>query len=185
MSTNYFARILPSKERIKDLQKAVELSVKGENWSLLYSLTRQTYDLRTPWNEGGQVHLGKRALGWKFLWNSNIREKVVEWSEDHTPLKYDYEYIYPLTHEGIANFIMREDVVIINEYEEVQDKKQFLNMAFSWKGMIGKDWLTIYPKEEVWIGKEAAELIKRAGYTPQYNEFINDGLRFSTALEFD
>lgn len=185
MSINYFARILPTKERINALHEAVSLSAEGENWASLITVLKQTYCLNTPWNNGGSIHLGKRSAGRKFLWNSNIREKVVEWSEDYAPLKYDYEYLYPLTHEGITNFIMREGVIIVNEYEEVQDKKKFLDMAFNWDGITNKDWHTMYPKEKVYIDKEDAELIKRAGYTPQYNEFINDDLLFSTALEFD
>ena len=48
--------------------------------------------------EDGEIHLGKRSGGWKFLFNPN------------------YERYYPLTKEGLMNFLKRDDVIIYTEY---------------------------------------------------------------------
>lgn len=184
MSMNYYARILPTKERINDLHKAIELSLKGENWNSIHSLIKQTYGTpQSPGDYGTQIHLGNRAAGWKFLWNCNIREKVVGWSKEGIPSEYRHEYIYPLTHEGITHFVMREDVIIVNEYEEVQDKKGFLDMAFSWDGIDGEEYYDMNPRIKAHFND--TDIISRAGYKPRYCDFINDGLLFSTSLKFD
>lgn len=183
MSTNYYARILPSKERISQLHKAIDLSTKGENWDYLYQLVEQTYCQLSQEGEGGEIHLGKRAGGWKFLWDANIREKALELHKSGTPTKSEFIYLYPLTHKGITDFVMREDVLIISGDGDVQDKQEFLNMAFSWDGLDSAAYHAAHP-EEIFPDCLNDVLIRRAGYTPNCGDFYSDGLRFSTASFF-
>lgn len=68
MGTNYYARILPSKER-KD-------EIDDNDFNKIKDLIDKTYG-RPYYNisensfSGGEIHLGKRSSGWKFLWNPN------------------------------------------------------------------------------------------------------------------
>ena len=132
MSTNYYAKIIPSKERKKELHDAIE----ANDFPLINKLTDEMYNpIRVEYGEdyiiGGVVHLGKRTSGWKFLWNPNvfvIRNGHLEDSngtrryvpDPDTPL-----YTYPLTKNGLKSFIDREDVLIYDEYDKLQDKEEF------------------------------------------------------------
>ena len=134
MGTNYYAKIIPTRERKKELHDAID----ADDFSLVQKLVDEMYgNLSLDYCDtsnltGGVVHLGKRSGGWKFLWNPNVyvvRNGHSEWTETpggkssrwipepDTPL-----YLYPLTKEGIKAFIDREDVVIYDEYGEEQDK---------------------------------------------------------------
>ena len=68
MSTNYYCHIIPSKKRKKELHDAIE----ANDFYLINKLKDEMYDsIRMEYGEdkiiGGQVHLGKRSCGWKFL----------------------------------------------------------------------------------------------------------------------
>lgn len=67
MGTNYYAYIIPSKERKKELCEAIE----ANDFHLIQQLTNEMYGRleRNFDNEliGGEVHLGKASGGWKFL----------------------------------------------------------------------------------------------------------------------
>lgn len=209
MGTNYYARILPSKERKNEIKKAID----DNDFNKIKQLIDKTYgspyyDIDEGSFSGGVVHLGKRSIGWKFLWNPNwykktkghIEEKVngngsksIHWVCDG----YDVFKYYDLTKESIKAFINREDVEIYNEYDEKQDKKEFYEMAMNWG----------YDKDnEGWDGDSYEEFEKKQNsrYTPmdykteycdfltelgfklnKYNtDFYSDGIRFSTSTEF-
>lgn len=73
MGTNYYARIIPTKERKKQLYNAIETN----NFRLAQTLFNEMFSsLELEWENkkiiGGMVHLGKSSGGWKFLWNPNI-----------------------------------------------------------------------------------------------------------------
>ena len=199
MSTNYYARILPSKERKKELHDAIE----ANDFSLISKLKTEMYDSiqLDDDNEiiGGEVHLGKRAGGWKFLWNPNVfvirKGHIVE--DRFVPDPSIPKYFYPLTKQGLHDFIFREDVLIYDEYDELQDKEEFWKMALDWgyekedKGWDAASYeeyerehsnYTQYP-----ITGELTDLLKMEGYkfTSYTNsDFYSDGLRFAGFTDF-
>lgn len=201
MGTNYYARIIPSKARKEILKKMID----EDRFSDIKDEVADMYCSSDEWNENhGEIHLGKRSSGWKFLFNPN------------------YERYYPLTKEGLMNFLKRNDVIIYTEYfsfrEEDDDyskreyvdadnpdyyqgeyfwtAEQFMDMATNW----GYNDLTAwdgkayekYEKErnpsyngyERYGDKEREEFWIERGYNPSYYEFYNDGLRWSTCCEF-
>ena len=117
-----------------------------------------------------------------------------KWVEEpSTPL-----YTYPLTKQGIHDFIFREDVLVYDEYYVLQDKEEFWQMTLSW-GHERNDggWdsasyeayekqnnrnYTPYP-----IIGELTDLLKADGYkfTSHTNsDFYSDGLRFAGYTDF-
>lgn len=128
MGTNFYARIIPAIEKQEELIKAIQ----DNDFDKIKTLVSTMYgsidiDYSTDKIIGGEVHLGKRSGGWKFLWNPNIYTRRKYKIEEMQLIIYGYEgkYLYPLTKEGIKSFIEREDVVIYDEYGEKQDKEEF------------------------------------------------------------
>lgn len=205
MGTNYYCHIIPTKERKKALHDAIE----ANDFKLIENLTDEMYGtLHRYWNseeiQGGMVHLGKRSQGWKFCWNPNIfvfrQGHFVdyngrrEWKEEPSTGKYTY----PLTKKGLHDFIFREDVLVYDEYDELQDKEEFWQMALSW----GYD-----KDDEGWdsASYEKCERSHRSNYTSypvtgaltdylrsqgitftstSNSDFYSDGLRFAGFIEF-
>lgn len=202
MGTNYYARIIPTKERRKELCNLIESS---KDYKKILNEVRSTFDIverdyDTEGLIGGVVHLGKRSGGWKFLWNPNCyvfhngHMEGTKYVQDPSTLYY----LYQLTKEGIKKFIDREDIEIYDEYGDQQDKELFFEMALDW---------TTWKSEEAWDSKsydeyekkntpnynplicrsELIDLLKRDGYIMNsytQSDFYSDGLRFSTSTEF-
>ena len=198
MSCNYYAKIIPSKERKKELHDAIE----ANDFPLITKLTDEMYNpIRVEYGEGyiigGVVHLGKRSSGWKFLWNPNvfvIRNGHLEDNnstrryvpDPNTPL-----YTYPLTKKGLKSFIDREDVLIYDEYDELQDKEEFWKMALEWgyeKDDEGWDAASYEEKHTSYpVTGELTDLLKKEGYkftTYTNSDFYSDGLRFAGFTDF-
>ena len=196
MSCNYYARIIPSKERKKELCEAIE----ANDFPLIQQLTDEMYGRleRNFDNEliGGEVHLGKASGGWKFLWNPNVyvvRNGHMEEvngsrryiSDPDTPL-----YLYPLTKQGLHDFIFRDDILIYDEYEELQDKEEFWQMALSHGQENGWDaagYEKEYPKHVYPVTGELTDLLKAEGYqftSISNSDFYSDGLRFAGYTDF-
>ena len=205
MSTNYFAHIIPSKQRKMKLHHAIDLN----DFELIKTLVDEMYGrIEKHWETqeitGGIVHLGKRAGGWKFLWNPNvfiIRHVHVEeengqrrWVEEPNTGKY----LYPLTKQGLYDFIFREDVLIYDEYHDLQDKKEFWKMALDWgynrenEGWDGASYEAHERSQnknyrEYPITGELTDFLNSEGYkfTSQTNsDFYSDGLRFAGFIDF-
>lgn len=197
MSTNYYARVIPTKERKEELKTLID----NDEFNKIEELTNEIYG--KPYFDGekltyGIVHLGKRASGWKFLWNPNLFEKVNLYKEedkhwhfaDSTPVT-----VYgALDKEHIKKFIDRDDVVILDEYDVVMDKEEFWNMALNWckddeldmETADRRDNCTPYILQSRQI-TFIKELIERGyDYKLNYdcNEFYSDGLSFCTTNEF-
>ena len=99
MGTNYYARIIPTKERKKKLIESIE----KDNFDSAMELARELYGDSDSSEVRGVIHLGKRSGGWKFLWNPNVREVYDGYRNHHTGEwvdKVTYRYLYPLTKEG-------------------------------------------------------------------------------------
>ena len=186
MGTNYYARILPTKERKEKLKKLIDEDSFDEIEDLYQELYVDT-----------EIHLGKRSAGWKFLFNPN------------------YEKYYPLTKEGLLNFLKQDNIIIYNEYFKCNNGKyeysddpdsaseeylwtpeQFMEMAINW----GNN-----PNNPGWSGREYEEWEKsrgnnsvfytaygdphegywrKRGYNPEYYNFFNDGMRWATCCDF-
>ena len=205
MGTNYYCHIIPSKQKKMKLHHAIDLN----DFDLIKELVNEIYGkIEKRWETqeitGGIVHLGKRASGWKFLWNPNvfvIRHGHVEdkngqrrWVEEPNTGKY----LYPLTKQGLHDFIFREDVLIYDEYHDLQDKKEFWKMALDWgynKECEGWDGASYEAHErsqnknyrEYPITGELTDFLKSEGYkfTSWTNsDFYSDGLRFAGFIDF-
>jgi hypothetical protein len=182
MGTNFYARIIPKEE---DKQRLID-AINDDRNNLVIELSQELYGNRNEYTgKGNIIHLGKRSGGWKFLWNPNV---IKVWDGDEC--EYAYNYIYPLTKEGITNFVMREDVEITDEYDEVQNSEEFLKMAFNWciDGLDSKKYQTDpkYAKDRgvYYPDTERNNFWRGLGYNPEYYNFYSDGLRFSTAVVF-
>lgn len=209
MGTNFYARIIPTKERKEKIKQAIDNNDFDEIKSLVDSTySSPQYYYKESTFVGGEIHLGKRSGGWKFLWNPNWYKLIKGHSEaiDVAPNAKSYHWVedgfdvfkyYNLTKESLKQFIDREDVEIYDEYGDRQDKEEFWKMAIEWG----------YEKEdEGWDGEsyEEWEMKQNPNYKPfnhetdyskflkecgfklnKYNtDFYSDGIRFATCTEF-
>ena len=151
MGTNYYARIIPTKKRKKELYDAIDADDIRRIENLEESLYGNIHlDLDTDEIVGGRVHLGKSSNGWKFLWNPNVfvvrnghQELVDEWPGGRIYKRVGdpdtAKYFYPLTKKDIKDFIDRKDVVLYDEYDTVLDKEEFWKMALEYGQKDGWD----------------------------------------------
>lgn len=186
MGTNYYARIIPKEEDKQKLKEAIDVNdydtIKDMVADMYHSLDEYTH-------KGGEIHLGKSSCGWKFLWNSNVHEYCDGYFDEtnHFIPVYKYWKPYEPTKEGITNFVMREDIIIYDEYEEIQDKQEFLDYAFNKEGIDCKEYYTNpkYKARTCW--EDSNETLRKfisLGFNPEFGEFYSDGLRFSTSINF-
>jgi hypothetical protein len=176
MGTNFYARrIIPSEnDRIviggyidsADMEDAIESDVSEFDSIAQYV------------NEGNEVHLGKRSAGWKFLWNPNVFK-----------IKNRWRYTYPLTKQGITDFLNQEGMVITDDYGKTYEPDEFLAMAFNWcvDGLDNKEYQT-NPKYEAGSyypdNPKVLEKWRSMGFNPEYYNFYSDGMVFSTCVNF-
>ena len=212
MGTNYYARIIPTKERKDKLKSLIDEDKFDEIKALVnktYSSPEYDYDEKAY--VGGEIHLGKRSGGWKFLWNPNYYKVLkghMEWEDIEGGKRghwvddgFEVAKFYDLTKESIKKFIDREDIVIYDEYGDKQDKEEFWKMALNWVTWKDKDG----NEKEAWDGDTYAEW-QRENNEKRYNygkteyarfleetgivlnkentDFYSDGLRFATSNEF-
>ena len=199
MGTNYYARIIPKEE---DKQKLLD-AINNNEYKIIEDLASELYGNRNEYSRKGNViHLGKRSGGWKFLWNPNTIKYCDGYIDQETrefvPV-YKYDQVYLLTKQGITDFVMRDDVIIYDEYGEQEDPKEFLEMAFSWgepDGYNGKTYEETHKGETGYRNYYWSEKYQRTmhtkddemwldlGYNVEYYDFESDGLRFSTSINF-
>ena len=205
MGTNYYAHILPSTEQKQELFEAVnnnDFSLISELVNEMYGKLDFSYDNTTL--IGGIVHLGKRSCGWKFLWDPNLFMVGHGHYEDvHGQRRYvadpdTVESVYPLTKEGIKGFIDRDDVLVYDEYGELQDKEEFWKMALTWgykeedkgwdAGSYEKEMKQHNPRFNTYhVSGSLVEYLMSQGYkftSCSNSDFYNDGLRFASYIEF-
>ena len=201
MGTNYYARILPTKERKEEIKKAID----SDDFKRIHDLTYETYGSHQYAYEfedfgiQGVIHLGKNSCGWKFLWNPNVYVKhnghteKEEVEPGHTIYHFVEEpdslvYLYPLTKEGIREFIGKDNVEIFDEYNEKQDKEEFLEFAFNKEGIDSKTYYEKHSKECSYnCSSELITLLEKEGIdfiSNSRSDFYSDGLRFATCTEF-
>lgn len=197
MGCNYYAHIIPSKQRKKELHDAIE----ANDFSLINKLTDEMYNpIRVEYEEnyiiGGVVHLGKGSSGWKFLWNPNVfvirngHLKDNNGTRRYVPDPDTPLYTYPLTKKGLKSFIDREDVLIYDEYNELQDKEEFWKMTLEWGQPNGWDSAGYEKeyKEHIYpVTGELTDLLRQEGYkftSSTNSDFYSDGLRFAGFTDF-
>jgi hypothetical protein len=198
MGTNFYARIIPKEE---DKQKLID-AINDDRDDLIEDLASELYGRRNEYTrKGNKIHLGKRSGGWKFLWNPNVIRYSDGYFDDNKEYVhvYKYDYVYPLTKQGITDFCNRKDVVITDEYGTIYNPEEFLEMAFSWgqpDGYTGKTYEEAqkdhsYYKNYYWSEKyqrgmhtKDDEMWFDLGYVAEYYDFESDGLRFSTSINF-
>lgn len=207
MGTNYYARILPTKKRKEEIKKAID----DNDFDKIEYLVHKTYGQpHYDYDEenkyvGGEVHLGKRSGGWKFIWNPNWYKVIkghTEWTDNGNGSKsgywvndgYDVFKYYDLTKKSIKTFIDREDIEIYDEYNEKQDKEEFWKMAKNWgydKGWDGEsyeEWEKSQNPNRITYDyrTDYTNFLEECGFTMcKYNtDFYSDGLRFATTTEF-
>ena len=205
MGCNYFARIIPSKEDRKNLYDAIEANDFPKIKRLVEEMYNPIrYDYETKRIIGGEVHLGKASEGWKFLWDPNVFVVRNGHMEDvNGTRRYVIDpdtavYMYPLTKKGLKNFIDRKDVLIYDEYDEIQDKQEFWNMALHWGyDKTSKGWdAATYEKYDMEYNSrynrypvtgELTDLLRNEGYkftSTTNSDFYSDGLRFAGFTDF-
>lgn len=202
MGTNFYARIIPTIEKQEELIEAVQNNDFDKIKTLVSTMYGSTdIDYNTDKIIGGEVHLGKRSGGWKFLWNPNIyvRRKYNKKNDRFIHCGYSGQYLYQLTKESIKSFIDREDVVIYDEYGEKQDKNEFYEMAINWNTWKNKDGKEVpaydsasyhkeYPTERTYpCDNELVKFLMQEGIefiSKDRSDFYSDGLRFATVTDF-
>ena len=161
MGTNYY-RIptqLEMEERkaklIKDIADLDISPLNIESGFRQYK-SEDSWDMESVWDrftEGTSIHLGKRSGGWKFCWNFHNNK-------------------YYKDRDSLLDFIRSGRVV--DEYGEVWNVEEFINMAFEWGQSDGLIADEKYLRENSrWLSN------------PQdYADKIIDGLRVSSSTEF-
>lgn len=199
MGTNFYARIIPKEE---DKQKLID-AINNNQYDIIENLASELYGRRNEYTrKGNEIHLGKRSCGWKFLWNPNVIKYYDGYIDPETKDYIDvvkYDYVYPLTKQGITDFCNRKDIIIYDEYGEQFNPEEFLEMAFSWgepDGYTGKTYEESHKEESgyrnyYWSKKYQRSMHSKndemwfdLSYIVEYYDFESDGLRFSTSINF-
>lgn len=197
MGTNYYARIIPTKERKTALKKMID---QETDYSKILDEVALTFGMPGTYVwQGGRIHLGKLSGGWKFLWNPN-QWRVNEGDYDMEARVFHDKWVvkkyYDLTKESIKAFLLRPDVVLVDEYgEEYPDKAAWFEEMVKrdsslWRDkdpmLDGKLYYERYPQERGLRHIDDREKMwQELGYeTTGHFDFYSDGLRFSTSVEF-
>ena len=196
MGTNYYLRHKPSREDLMELITMIDHSKSGHYFNQIIRKVHELYDEYNEFKDGdgvdwGVLHLGKRSGGWKFQWCPNLirRVEIDNTKKGGERIKTYYEFRYPLTRDGIKEFIMKKDVEIFDEYGQKCDKTEFLEMAFSWypKGLDSVSYAKKDPRAYKFDQREEQEKYKKLGFgfTEDYqSDFESDGLRWSILDDF-
>ena len=195
MGTNFYARIIPSKERKKKLIELIE--EKDFNVRSIRDEFEEMFGFSDESNwHSPVVHLGKRSWGWKFLWNPNwysVEDGHYDSEKGVYISKKILKKYYDLTKESIKKFMSRPDIRIEDEYGSYFDGIDLFNELLEWDRT---PWINGDPKIDAkdyyktkneyldFCGREDEYFFKEYGFTPEYGEFYSDGLRFSTSTSF-
>ena len=146
MGTNFYARCIPTQEEVAALHKHIDEVAAG-----VYSISSMIEGIEVV----DDIHLGKRSAGWQFNWESHP-----EYYSDNL--------------ESIKEFLSRDDIVIVDEYNTKFSLDEFLNEEIGYclyndpeRYINGSQYYEKYEKgcQPVWSIKE---------WTSE------DGLRFSS-----
>jgi hypothetical protein len=166
MSTNYYLRKRASQQQLDEL---IELINNARNDMSQYrNISEKAMELNND------IHLGKRSCGWKFLWNTNM-------TFDHSHKVIGK--LYDLTQDSLFSLIRNPEYEVFDEYNELQDKDEFIKMALEWGEDDGYDGVLNSPEESSrWSLRQEQLPYQKLGYEFKKDTqacFISDGLRFS------
>ena len=156
MGTNYYLSIPIDKENVK---KQTNILIDEEK---LDELCDYIDNVKT----NHYINSVLCSYGWKFLFNAH-KEKY-----------------YPLTRQGIIDYITARNAIIKDEYNRDISLKDFWDMID--KHQNGHDMKT-YANEKNEYYAHSFDYYNKdyAKYKPnQFGEFISDGLRFATYTDF-
>ena len=142
MGTNYYRsptlnELETRKNRLMSRIRQMELNVESVNKDFRIDGTDQFQNL-SPWDEftdNVKVHLGKRSMGWKFLWNFN-EDKFFK------------------DKESLLEFI--KSGRILDEYGDELSQYEFIEMSFSWgqeDGFDSESYYLEYPESRNSLSK--------------------------------
>ena len=145
MGTNFYARRIPTQEEVAALHKHIDEVAAG-----VYSISSMIEEIEIV----GDIHLGKRSAGWQFNWESHP-----EYYSDNL--------------ESIKEFLSRDDIVIVDEYNTKFSLDEFFNKEIGY---------CLYNDPEKYInGRQYEENETGRGYVWSIKEWTSkDGLRFSS-----
>lgn len=167
--TNYYAYIEPEQKEKEVLIKSIldnnPIKIMNDYMEFIYN---------------NIVHLGKEYSPKVFLWDSN-------YVLNPTTLVFPR---YNPTKKSIEEFLTSSKVIIFDDNSNILNYKEFLNMAFSSRGLFIYDYYIKY-----YLGTDIQEkILKRISnelpvelkknFSTGMGEFINDGLHFSTQTDF-
>ena len=145
MGTNFYARRIPTQEEIAALHKHIDEVAAG-----VYSISSMIEEIEIV----NDIHLGKRSAGWQFNWESHP-----EYYSDNL--------------ESIKEFLSRDDIVIVDEYNTKFSLDEFFNKEIGY---------CLYNDPEKYInGRQYEENETGRRYVWSIKEWTSkDGLRFSS-----
>ncbi len=135
MGTNFYR--IPTAEEMEERRERLKARVIGlklepdliERGFHYIEIAGNSWEYHSPWSEfleDTRIHLGKRSMGWKFLWN---------WNDEK----------FYKTKDDLFKFIRSGRVV--NEYGEVINQEEFIRMALDWGKEDGWDLNTYYEEK--------------------------------------
>ena len=198
MSTSYYIRRKPDKAKVEQLTKLMLEDDTLSKSACIQSLYDELYgDMRFNHDkgclEGCETKIGRYTGGWKFLWHPLIFERItfsVGKRKTENGDVYYAEYDEPtyycfwgkLTKEDITNVIMDGNHFIYDEYGQLQDKKDFLEMSMNTtQGYDDDSYFAEHPKERRYSDQIRTNMFIKAGYDVKYGtgDFYSDGMRFA------
>lgn len=201
MGTNFYLRRKPLIDDVNKLKGYID------TWNIpaINELTKILYGKFSEYNYECKnvIHLGKRSAGWQFLWNPNvyIKDNGHYDKEEHKWIsKPELVKFYDLNKKGITDFLKEEcekGAIIVSEYynddikntDEVYNVEDFLEMAMNWTGYTSETYRYDHPEDKsfVFTSTEWNKKFGQFGLSTDDiydSDFIRDGLRFATTIEF-
>ena len=173
MGTNFYAIILPTKKRKQELINAI----KNDDVYSVKDICEENYSQIGRYNvsDYGILHLGKRSIGWKFLWDPNVYE-----------IGNQIKQFYDFNKESIRKFLSQDNIKIVDEYyhyavdeedRHIYSVDEFMEIALNWcpDGIDGTEDLC-YCQKNITLSKLGIHQIG--------NDFFSDGLRFAAFTDF-
>ena len=166
MGTNFYLRRIPTVDDVEKLNKLIADKA-------FEAIRDYTTDM-TAW-----IHIGKRSCGWQFMFNH-----------------HNEKYFNPRSKQSLMSWLQNPGYEIIDEYGAKLSFDEFWNMVTEWNA----DPYNSYDDEAYYLheqkesginhymfesdGSTKSEIRIRYGVTPKYHDFVLDGIRYSTHIEF-
>jgi hypothetical protein len=197
MSCSYYLRRKPDKEKLKELTELMFGDDTLEHVVEVQKLFDELYGdmwFNSEKNclDGCGVKIGRYTGGWKFLWhplvfqrNNFHFERVKTENGEIIRAVYDDPTFYcfwgELTRDAITSVIMDDNNFVYDEYGQLQDKNEFLNMAMNTQGYDDDSYFKEHPEQYRYKDYLRAEMFRKFGCDAHYGkgDFYSDGLRFA------